>query len=255
MKQIYSVVTTNRPATPLESIRSDLYRGRDAGKFSEIGDGTWSLGNASYSTGAVQLPLDGVIVKDNLLRRYTPKESELEEAFLRNYRHIFGKGSLYIPLRKLIGNRIRKITDGLLLDFNDIHRPRFWIVELELSKHELEHIEVQVLGFLRAFDNETSLRVLFKSVEGYLDKCPDEDEWYVPYFVKAWEMANSFPGKMLDNLLHEKKEKRGVIIVIDEFREELREVVQDISKVGQVKVVEFGTFKMNGEKVYSFSRQ
>jgi hypothetical protein len=68
-------------------------------------------------------------------------------------------------------------------------------------------------------------------------------------------MADSFPSKMLDNLLHEKKEKRGVIIVIDEFREELRDVVQDIAKVGEVKVVEFGTFKMNGEKVYSFSRK
>jgi hypothetical protein len=255
LKQIYSVVTTNRPATPLESIRSDLYRGRDAGKFSENGDKTWSLGNVPSSSTlevSLQPPLDGVIIKGDLLRRYAPKESELEEAFIRNYRHIFGLGSLYIPLRKLIGNRIRKITDGLLLDINDVHRPRCWIVELELSKHDLEHIEVQVLGFLRAFDNETSLRILSKSVEGYLDKHPDYDKWYQPYLEEAMEANNSFPSMLIDSMLHERKEKRGVIIVIDEFREELRDVVQDISKVGEVKVVEFGTFKINGENVHSF---
>lgn len=65
-------------------------------------------------------------------------EAELEQKIIENYRRVLGEGTLYLPIKKLIGSTNKKVTDGLLLDFNDPKKPRFWIVEVELSAHDLE---------------------------------------------------------------------------------------------------------------------
>ncbi len=259
LREIYATVKRIRPKTPDASIRSDLYRGIDKGLFRRFPDGTYGRGE----TIPLEFPLDnlsmsGLIAEDKLLTPYTPLEAELEEAFIKNYRRVFDSTALYIPIKKLVGQSLRKVTDGLMLDLDEKGRGRFWIVELELSTHDLEsHVQAQVLGFLRALDDEKTLRKLVGIAHEYIARVTGidgEDEgWDITFFEgqqKKMYPRTLEPYQHLDAVFHQNS---GVIIVIDEVTNELREIVESISKLRPVRVVEFKSFKDDGKKAYTFS--
>jgi hypothetical protein len=277
LPQIYPVVNRVRPEVSGQSIRGDLYHGIDADKFRRNTDGTYSLGSKlkreilnrpikfsgvqSFHTfvpfqGIVSVPSEGVILGNDLLEPYTPKEEdELEEAFIQNYKKVLGQGTQYLPIKKLVGSRIKKVTDGLLIHLNDRSKPSFWIVEVELSSHDLErHVQTQIVGFLRALEDEKTLRVLIEFVHRSITR-RDDTEWYERFFIPAF-IENEFPGvpepyKFVDSLLHG---NCGVLIVIDRVTPELQEIVEFLSSKRPVRVVEFKTFKKDGELVYTFSQ-
>jgi len=69
-------------------------------------------------------------------------------------------------------------------------------------------------------------------------------------------IENEFPGvpesyKFVDLLLHGDS---GVLIVIDRVTPEFQEIVEFLSSKRPVRVVEFKTFKKDGELVYTFSQ-
>ena len=265
LAQIYETVKRVKKLaskTPLESIRSDLYRGIEARRFVRNSDGTYSLGSKAGTTFqeyvSQRIPsTSGVLIGGQRLSPYHPKENEMEKDFEKYYREIFGDGALYIPIKKLIGSRIKKVTDGVMLDLDEKGRPSFWIVEIELASHDPEsHIQSQVLGFLRALKHDTSIRILLNIVHEHLQNAGlgDEDfDWATNFFHEPsikMRPRPLQPYQYLDSLLHR---KAGVIIVIDEVRPELKEIVETISEKGRVRVVEFRSFKRNQEKVHTFS--
>jgi len=117
LKEIYEAVKRIRPNTPHASIRSDLYRGIDEGLFRRNSNGTYSQGSGMPSGVPLQgWQTSGVILDGKLLAPFKSTERSLEDAFIQNYRLVFGSDSLYIPIKKLIGQKLRKVTDGLMLD-------------------------------------------------------------------------------------------------------------------------------------------
>lgn len=264
LKTIYEIVQKLKKfdsKTPLESIRSDLYRGVEAGRFVRNPNGTYSLGSKASQTVneylSATIPSSGVIIDRRTLAPYHPKEDELEKDFALSFSEIFGETALYIPIKKLIGSRIKKITDGVMLEIDEKDCPRFWIVEVELSTHDLEsHVQAQVLGFLRALKDEKSLRILVTTLHDYIQKMGSTEEgidWVQDFFDRPQREMHPRPLQpylYLDSLLHK---GAGVIIVIDEVRPELAEIVDTILKMGPVRVVEFRTFKRHEAKVHAFS--
>ena len=277
LPQIYPVVKKVRPEVSDQSIRGDLYHGMDADKFRRNTDGTYSLGSklkreilnrpvrfsgvqsfhmSAPFQGVVSVPSEGVILGNDLLEPYAPKEEdELEKAFIQNYKKVLGQGTQYLPIKKLVGSRIKKVTDGLLINLNDRSKPSFWIIEVELSSHDLErHVQTQIVGFLRALEDEKTLRVLIESVHRSITR-RDDKEWYDRFFMPAY-IENEFPGvpesyKFVDSLLHG---NCGVLIVIDRVTLELKEIVEFLSSKRPVRVVEFKTFKKDRELIYTFSQ-
>jgi hypothetical protein len=244
--------------TPLDSIRSDLYRGIEARRFVRNSDGTFSLGSKAGMTFqefvVESVPQkNGVLIGGERLAPLKTKEHEMEVDFQRIYREIFGKGALYIPIKKLVGSKIKKVTDGVMLE-SDEKGQRFWIVEIELGAHDLEtHVQAQVLGFFRALKDEKSIRILVNTIHEFIQSSDADLDWADDFFSEqALKMRPRplQPYQYLDSLLHR---KAGVIIVIDEVRPELKEIVDTISGIGAVKVVEFRTFKRNEEKVHTFA--
>ncbi len=80
LKQIYATVKKLRRLqgkTPDESIRSDLYRGRDAGRFVENADGTYSLPGGKSSALADKSGLESYI--------YEGVKSDLDKKFLDRF--------------------------------------------------------------------------------------------------------------------------------------------------------------------------
>jgi hypothetical protein len=178
-------------------------------------------------------------------------EAELERHFIENYRQALGEGALFLPKKKLVGSEVKKVTDGLLLDLNDPIRPSFWIVELELSTHDLEdHVQKQLFGFLTALEEDRTLRSLVKAVYDYVEDVEGSEPVWKKSFDRACEHSGFQSFQFLDSLL---RKESGLLVVIDEETPKLRTFVGLLSRLRPVKVVEFKTFKGDGEFVHSFS--
>ncbi len=87
---------------------------------------------------------------DNTLYNYYeyPSEKEFEKVIISQSANIFGSDSLYVDIKKRIGDSIVTIPDGYLIDFSFQADPRLYIIENELAKHDpYKHIGSQILKF------------------------------------------------------------------------------------------------------------
>ena len=82
-------------------------------------------------------------------------EADFEKVIVEKSRQIFGANTVYIDIKKRIGNEIITIPDGYLIDFSFTEKPRLYIIENEISTHDpYKHIGSQILKFgisLRTF--------------------------------------------------------------------------------------------------------
>ena len=65
-------------------------------------------------------------------------EKEFETVVLENSKLFFGNSSIYIDAKKKIDTKAlgSTIPDGFLFDLSDIANPEFYLVEVELTKHD-----------------------------------------------------------------------------------------------------------------------
>lgn len=92
-------------------------------------------------------------MKDDIFRQKEyHNEKDFEQAVIHNYKYIFGTDTVYIDIKKRIGDRERSIPDGYLLDFSFPTDPRLYIIENELSVHDTyKHISSQLLRFADSY--------------------------------------------------------------------------------------------------------
>ena len=75
-------------------------------------------------------------------------EAEFEKAIVDHSNQIFGRNTVYIDIKKKIGDNIVTIPDGYLIDFSFAEKPRLYIIENEISTHDpYKHIGSQLLRF------------------------------------------------------------------------------------------------------------
>lgn len=111
-------------------------------------------------------------------------EAEFEKAVIENQKYLFGKDTVYIDIKRRIGqNNHRGIPDAFLIDFYDTKKPQLYIVENEISTHDVySNITEQIARFgasiissanqirntlIRAIDNDPETK---KEIEQYLPK-------------------------------------------------------------------------------------
>src|SRR3989344_7313044 len=91
-----------------------------------------------------------IIIKNNEYSLYDfDNEAEFEKAVIENQKYLFGKDSVYIDVKRLIGyGNHRGIPDAFLIDFYDTKKPQLYIVENELASHDVySHIAEQIVRF------------------------------------------------------------------------------------------------------------
>ena len=97
-------------------------------------------------------------------------ESDLERIVTKNYEHIFGPSSIFLPKSKIkTDSGTGTIPDGFAIDLD---AREWYIVEAELSHHSIwNHIIPQVTKQIQASDNlETKKLVKNLAVESYSEK-------------------------------------------------------------------------------------
>ena len=180
---------------------------------------------------------------------YYLKEYQLEKDFeqdvVANYRHIFGNDTVYIDIKKKIGDNIVTIPDGYLLDFTFSNNPRLYIIENELSVHDAyKHIGTQLLKFAVSY-KQSRLKIK-QYILDYLSKSPTNMAFIES---KASEMGYRNIDAMLESMIY--RDTVDAIVIIDNSSAELENVLSHLSmKIG---IIEFKAYENNkGNRLYKF---
>jgi hypothetical protein len=174
------------------------------------------------------------------------KEKDFELEVVQHAKAIFGPQSLYVYVKKRIGeDNIVTIPDGYLIDFSFVASPKLYIVENELAKHDpYRHIGQQLLKF--AISYKASGR---KIKQFLLDKIM-EDGATLSFVTTRFENAGYrnidafLEAIIFDNPV-------SAIVVIDQSTEDLENVLAQLSM--DTDIVEFTTYASGDEKIHWFT--
>lgn len=180
---------------------------------------------------------------------YYLKEYQLEKDFeqdvVANYRHIFGNDTIYIDIKKKIGDNIVTIPDGYLLDFTFSNTPRLYIIENELSVHDAyKHIGTQLLKFAVSY-KQSRLKIK-QYILDYLSKSPTNMTFIES---KASEMGYRNIDALLESMIY--RDTVDAIVIIDNSSAELENVLSHLSM--KIDIIEFKAYENGaGNRLYKF---
>lgn len=180
---------------------------------------------------------------------YYLKEYQLEKDFeqdvVANYRHIFGNDTVYIDIKKKIGDNIVTIPDGYLLDFTFSNTPRLYIIENELSVHDAyKHIGTQLLKFAVSY-KQSRLKIK-QYILDYLSKSSTNMTFIES---KASEMGYRNIDAMLESMIY--RDTVDAIVIIDNSSAELENVLSHLSM--KIDIIEFKAYENGaGNRLYKF---
>lgn len=190
--------------------------------------------------------MERIILEGKLFTYYNYSlETEFEEEIVKNSIQIFGNKTVYINIKKKIGNEIVTIPDGYLLDFTFKEKPRLYIIENEISSHDpYKHIGSQILKF--AISYKATGRKIIKFLLDYI--ISDSAKLIlVESFIKDSHFRNI--DELLDNLVFETPV--AAIVVIDRSTIELDNVLSQLTI--DTDIIEFQTFLHNNTKLHKFN--
>lgn len=185
--------------------------------------------------------MERIVIENDIfyLKNYQ-SENELEQYVIANYKHIFGNETIYIDIKKKIGNTI---PDGYLLDLSSLKSPRLYIIENELDTHDTyKHIGSQLLKFA------VSYKQYGRKIKQYiLDYLAGTSDYMDFAESKALQMGYRNIDALLESLIFEKPAVAKVII--DNSSVELDNVLGQLTM--NTDIIEFKTFETKtGKKLH-----
>ncbi len=182
-----------------------------------------------------------IVTRDGIYHLYNYKnENELERMVVEHSCEIFGKDTVYFDLKRKISSKagFGTIPDGYVIDLKE---NKLYLIEVELISHSLKkHVLPQITNFIMALDNENTVEKLVCEFHSKLPESKKIDKEKLKTIVNNW----------------------GIIIVIDEVGDPMKEtnplleIVNFLSKHGEVKAIPFQTYCKNGtvtdDHVHSF---
>jgi len=147
-------------------------------------------------------------------------EDDLEKVIKDNYKTLFGIETVYFDLKNKIDSKSlgSSVPDGFLFDFKDKENPEFYLVEVELERHDFyKHIFPQITKFFAFFKNSISRNNLIEKLFHYLkSNGPLEDE-----FKKYLGKREIY--KALKDVI---ENSQNILLILDENKPELQEVIE-----------------------------
>lgn len=176
-------------------------------------------------------------------------ESELETEVIKYSRQLFGEKTLYLDAKKKLGGKSlgNTIPDGFLFDFSDPESPSFYLVEVELAKHDFyRHIFPQITKFIGFFKNSTGQSELIEKIHELItgDKV---------LFDRFLDLSNNKePYKTIKDIV---EDSESILIIIDEDKNELKEIMDVyVDTWGKmVKTLIFKRFQSNNDIIFSIN--
>lgn len=190
--------------------------------------------------------MEKVLYKDVSYSYYAyPTEKEFEQVIVQQAPHIFGSQSIYIDIKKRIGDSIITIPDGYLIDFSFAHEPRLYIIENELSSHDpYKHIGSQLLKFA------ISYKASGRKIKAFLLEHLMADKALLSIAEQGLKAAGYRNiDAFLESIIFEKTV--AAIVVIDQSTPELENVLSQLTM--DTDILEFQTFVNGSERIHKFT--
>ena len=174
-------------------------------------------------------------------------EQEFERAIVAHVNDIFGERRIYLDCKRRIGAKDGKqsVPDAYLIDVSSPSDPQLYVVENEISSHDLfKHIGVQLLQFSVSFAQagRTIKEILFDEVCAE-PRAKSRCEKY------AQEGGFRNLDHFLESLVHDKEFR--ALVIIDEETDDLHAVTKNLGF--PVEIIEFSTYvNEKGQRVHRF---
>ncbi|MBC8465590.1 hypothetical protein H8D57_01050 [bacterium] len=184
-------------------------------------------------------------------KRYDEKkfslEADFEEEILAARETIFGKDAIYIDAKKKIGTLAlgNTIPDGFLFDLSDPDNFEFYIVEVELEKHDFyNHIFPQITKFFAFFKNSKRQKELVEKLFTTINTDASLKRRFKKY------LGDQEIFKFLSDLLDA---SQNILLVIDGAKLELPEITDTYSDTWgkMVRVLEVKKFSTKEGSIVS----
>ena len=175
-------------------------------------------------------------------------EADLEGAIGEVSADLFGPDRLYLDVKKKIGakGKTNNVPDAYLVDLSSAKKPRLWVVENELARHDpLKHIAVQILQMSLSF--EATPQKVKSIVKGALNADPEARER-----CESYAKENNFENVdyLLERIIYDGG--FGALVVIDKLPEELETVLVSRFKF-PVEVLTLSRYRNEtGNRMYAF---
>lgn len=175
-------------------------------------------------------------------RRYDEKKFSLETDFEAEIvdakENIFGKGTIYIDAKKKIGTMAlgNTVPDGFLFDLSDKDNFEFYIVEIELEKHDFyNHIFPQITKFFAFFKNNKRQKELIEKLFSTINTDLSLKRCFKNF------LGDKEIFKFLSDLINS---SQNILLVIDGTKPELPEITDTYSDTWgkMVRVLEVKKF-------------
>lgn len=175
------------------------------------------------------------------------KEAEFEREIILNTKLFFGTNSIYIDAKRKIEtkNLGNSIPDGFLFDLSDKENPEFYIVEVELAKHDFyNHIFPQITKFFGFYKNPKNQNDLLERIFSFITN----DSALKGEFKKY--LGENEIYKFLKDTI---ERSQNILLIIDEDKKELPEIMETYSDTwGKiVKLLLIKKFSNNGDLIYT----
>ncbi len=173
------------------------------------------------------------------------REDQFESDVVNLADQIFGPNSIYLDVKKKMGNDIVTIPDGYLIDMTEVDEPKLFVIENEIVGHDpFKHIGIQMLKFVTSFEESQ------RSIRMFLMKSIQQNKILFAR-LQSSAKASSSPNvdHYLDRAVYSKSFKG--LVVVDEARPELYKVLEKIN--ADISVLELKAFITDtGDRIFQF---
>jgi predicted transport protein len=186
-------------------------------------------------------------------KRFIETEFTTEEAFEKaikdNSKTLFGTKTIYSDLKNKVESMTlgSTIPDGFLFDFKDEENPEFYLVEVELAKHDFfKHIFPQITRFFAFFKNPTSRNNLIDKLFQLIKSNAELEEEFKKYLGKK-EIYKALKDTI--------ENSQNILLVLDDNKRELQEVFETYTdtwdKIVQLEILK--EYTAEGKTIFTMN--
>jgi len=175
------------------------------------------------------------------------KEADFEREIVLSSKQFFGTNSIYIDAKRKIETKSlgNSIPDGFLFDLSDKDNPEFYIVEVELAKHDFyNHIFPQITKFFGFYKNPKSQNDLVEKIFSFINNESDIKKEFKRY------LGEKEIYKFIKDTI---ERSQNILLVIDGDKKELPEIMETYSDTWgkMVKLILIKKFFNSGDTIYT----
>ncbi len=175
------------------------------------------------------------------------KEADFEKEVVFNSKQFFGTNSIYIDAKRKIETKSlgNSIPDGFLFDLSDKDNPEFYIVEVELAKHDFyNHIFPQITKFFGFYKNPKSQNELVEKIFSFITNDTEIKKDFKKY------LGEKEIYKFIKDTI---ERSQNILLVIDGDKKELPEIMETYTDTwGKiVKLILIKKFFNNADSIFT----